>query len=181
MSVIATYSKKAQNTFNSLNHMAGPMSQADVDGDGDLDVFIGGRVIPSQYPKPASSTLYINQDGKLKPDGNNSIVFSRDVGLLITGSGGTYAENDTVSDNVLINSSDAVVLNSSRYLVADMNRIYNTSGYAFFVYNTTFTNVTRLYEFNASYGLISNSSAHNIFTGVLRNNTGIATTRLCYW
>jgi hypothetical protein len=98
MSVLASYSKKSQNKFNSLEHMAGPMSQADVDGDGDLDVFIGGRVIPHQYPKPASSILYINHDGQLKRDEKNSIVFT-DIGLV---SGSVFSDIDNDGDPDLI-------------------------------------------------------------------------------
>lgn len=41
---------------------AGPLAQADVDADGDLDLFVGGRVIPGRYPLPASSRLYRNQE-----------------------------------------------------------------------------------------------------------------------
>lgn len=37
---------------------------ADMDGDGDEDVFIGGRLIPGEYPRPASSVLLRNDDGK---------------------------------------------------------------------------------------------------------------------
>ncbi len=98
MSHISTYSKKNQYTFNGLNHMAGPMSQADVDGDGDLDVFIGGRVIPNQYPKPATSILYINHDGQLKPDENNTALFT-DIGLV---SGSVFSDIDNDGDPDLI-------------------------------------------------------------------------------
>jgi len=97
-SSISTYSRKAQNEFESLSHMAGPMSQADVDGDGDLDVFIGGRVIPNQYPKPASSALYINQNGILKIEGENTIVF-KDIGLV---SGSVFSDIDNDGDPDLI-------------------------------------------------------------------------------
>ena len=41
---------------------------ADLDNDGDLDLFIGGRVLPGEYPMPVSSFIYRNDSkpGKIK-------------------------------------------------------------------------------------------------------------------
>ena len=66
-SSLSNYNPQEKNTFTSLEHMIGPLSQADIDNDGDLDIFVGGRVIPAQYPMPASSMLYTNNKGEYIP------------------------------------------------------------------------------------------------------------------
>ncbi|MBE7174609.1 MAG: VCBS repeat-containing protein, partial [Williamsia sp.] len=45
---------------------------ADIDGDGDLDVFIGGRCLPGNYPMPVSSFVYRN-------DSKDSMVKFTDI------------------------------------------------------------------------------------------------------
>ena len=43
------------------------VAAADIDLDGDIDLFVGGRAVPGQYPLAASSHLLINAAGKFSP------------------------------------------------------------------------------------------------------------------
>lgn len=76
----------------------GPMSLADVNGDGQLDVFVGGRVIAGRYPEAASSFIFLNLDRSFQLDRQNMGVFAN-VGLV---AGSVFSDLDSDGDPDLV-------------------------------------------------------------------------------
>jgi hypothetical protein len=86
----------------------GPVALADVDGDGRLDLFIGSRAIPMQYPLPPSSGLFRNVNGTFVFDSTNAAVL-HEVGMV---SAATFADmnGDGRPDLILAREWDSILL-----------------------------------------------------------------------
>lgn len=58
------------------------VAAADYDKDGDLDLFVGGRLIPGNYPAPAASHLLRNDGGKFKDVSAEIAPALQELGLV---------------------------------------------------------------------------------------------------
>jgi len=75
----------------------------DVDGDGDLDLFVGGRVIPDKYPFSPESQLLINENGVFIDKTNTLAPSFLNAGLV---TGATFSDYDNDGDKDLLVSAE---------------------------------------------------------------------------
>ena len=83
------------------------VAASDIDKDGDIDLFLGGRIIPDKYPFPAASYLLINTNGNF----NERLI---EVNQLVSAAIFTDYDNDGDDDLMTVGEWSAVkVFNNS--------------------------------------------------------------------
>jgi hypothetical protein len=68
----------------------GPLAVGDMDGDGNLELFVGGRLLRGAYPRSTGSRLFRQENGRLAPDLANSPLLEQ-AGLV---SGAVWSDLD---------------------------------------------------------------------------------------
>lgn len=85
-----------------LHFSKGCVKPGDFDGDGDLDLFVGGRVIPGKYPLAAASKILLN-DGKANfTDVTNSVAPMFDTLGMVTDAVWIDLNKDKKKDLVIV-------------------------------------------------------------------------------
>ncbi len=111
----------------------GKVATSDYDGDGDMDVFVGGRHLPHQYPNPTSSTLYLNTDGQLENVTTDLAPELQNLGMVTDASWVDY-DKDGDEDLILLGEWMPITIfsnESGRLKKQTILDLENTSGWWF--------------------------------------------------
>ena len=104
---------------------------SDIDGDGDLDLFVGTRLIANKYTYPATSYILINENGIFKKAPKETAVSLQNIGM-VTDAVFSDIDNDGDEDllvvgewmeiKVLENKSGIFTDNSQKFGIKDDSR-----------------------------------------------------------
>ena len=101
----------------------------DLEGDGDTDLFIGGRLIAGQYPLPANSAILQNDGGKFRDV--TSEVSDGLIGMgLVTDATASDVDSDGDHDLVIVGEwmNPTVLVNNGGTLKLDNDKFSDMSG-----------------------------------------------------
>jgi hypothetical protein len=79
---LGNFSRETINSLNSNPKSGKAVEVIDYDKDGDLDILVGNRIIPQNYPVHAPSTLWENDNGELKDVTEKIIPEFKDFGVV---------------------------------------------------------------------------------------------------
>ena len=124
--------KAPEGTLPPLEDSGGPVAAADFDRDGDLDLFVGGRVVPGQFPLTPKSRL-LRDDGARFVDVTEQVAPELLETGMVTAAVWTDTNNDGWLDILFVNGQDWPGHHRKR----TTPRLYRNNR------NGTFTDVTR--------------------------------------
>jgi hypothetical protein len=93
--------EKSNNAIPSIYESTQRVATSDIDNDGDLDLFIGNRLISGQYPFPASSYLLINENGTFKRASQGMAPDLMNIGM-VTDAVFTDIDQDNDEDLIVV-------------------------------------------------------------------------------
>jgi len=76
------YFSKTTNTLPPIFTSGQTIKVNDIDKDGDLDIFIGGRIVPDKYPYSPNSHLLINENGSFVDVTNKNAPELEQIGMV---------------------------------------------------------------------------------------------------
>jgi hypothetical protein len=91
--------KKEENSLPKIYESSQCVKVSDIDNDGDLDLFIGTRLISGKYTYPASSYFLINNKGVFKKSNTKNSKEFKDLGMVTDAS---FSDIDKDGDEDLI-------------------------------------------------------------------------------
>ncbi len=87
--------------FPAIAESGSCVAQADFDHDGDIDLFVGGRLIPMQYGASPNSQLYVNQGNGVFVDMKENLLPNTDLGM-VTDAVWADVDNDKFMDLITV-------------------------------------------------------------------------------
>ena len=98
---------------------------ADIDKDGDLDLFVGTRLISGKYPFPATSYLLINDNGTFTKGSDNIAAPLQNIGM-VTDAVFTDIDNDGDKDLMIVGEwMNIILLINNKGIFKDKSKAYD--------------------------------------------------------
>ena len=115
---------------------------ADFDGDGDLDIFVGGRLSPHDYPSPTNSQLLENWNGKLIDVTKKKAPELLDIGMVTDAIWSDF-DNDNDLDLIVVGEWMPITVfrnNDGNFSKEIIPSLANTEGWWFSIEQGDFDN-----------------------------------------
>lgn len=118
---------KSKSGLPIMRTSGGAIAIQDIDSDGDLDIFVGGRVIPGQYPLTPRSYLLLNDGTGQFTDATNQIAPDLAFPGMITGARWIDIDGDSQKDLIIsgLGTSIEVYINKEGQLKKSTEQVFD--------------------------------------------------------